>query len=76
MLHCDAISQMGSTIKPCANSAGIVNKCIKQKTVTDSSTEAKLLALHETTEHIGWIADIYVFIHHVSTSLRILDSKP
>jgi hypothetical protein len=58
-LHWDAKGQTGFTIKPCKNSAGILNKCIKQKSVADSSTEAELLALHEAVKHIGWIADIY-----------------
>jgi hypothetical protein len=70
-LHWDAKGHTGFTLKPCPKSAGIINKCIKQKSVADSSTEAELLALHEAIKHIGWIADIYAELGFDVTPIEV-----
>ena len=74
-LHWDAKGHSGFTLKPCPNSAGIINKCVKQRTVADSSTEAELLALHEAIKYIAWIADIYAELGFNVTPIDIFQDN-
>ncbi len=57
-IHWDAKGQSGFCIFLDLISAAILVKSVKQKTTADSSTEAKLIALHEASKHICWIADV------------------
>ena len=70
-LHWDAKGHTGFAIKPCPNSAAILIKCVKQKSVADSSTEAELLALHEAIKHISWIADVYAELGFNVTPINV-----
>lgn len=69
--HWDATGHTGFAIKPCDNSAAILIKSVKQKSVADSSTEAELIALHESMKHISWIADIYAELGFNVTPINI-----
>lgn len=60
MTHFDMKSHTGYCIfADEMGSAGIVYRSLKQKTVSNSSTEAEIIALHELVMHLVWIQSIY-----------------
>ena len=60
MTHPDMKSHTGYCIfADELGSAGIVYRSLKQKTVSNSSTEAEIIALHELVMHLVWIQSIY-----------------
>ena len=70
MCHRDMRSHTGYAIfADTIGSAGIVYRSIKQTTVSNSSTEAEIIALHDLVQHLIWIQGIY-------DSLQIDYNKP
>ena len=60
MTHADMKSHTGYCVfADDMGSAGIVYRSLKQKTVSNSSTEAELIALHELVMHLVWLQSIY-----------------
>ena len=52
-------------------SSGIMYKSIKQKRVADSSTEAELMALHESVQHLIYIASIYEELGYKQSNIPV-----
>lgn len=42
------------------NSASVLNRSVKQKSLAESSMEAEIIALHEGVRHLLWVLDVYV----------------
>ena len=60
MTHPDMKSHTGYCIfADDMGSAGIIYRSLKQKTVSNSSTEAEIIALHELVMHLIWVQSIY-----------------
>jgi len=58
--HQDCRSHTGYCIRvDRTNSASVLNRSVKQKSLADSSTEAEIIALHEGVRHLLWVLDIY-----------------
>ena len=64
-VHPDHKSHTGYVIFPdFAGSAGILCRSMKQKTISSSSTEAEIIALHEGVRHLLWVLEIYGELGH------------
>ena len=74
-LHWDAKGHTGFAIFPDSSSCAILVKSIKHKTIADSSTEAELIALHESLKYISWIVDLYLELGHDVRPVDILQDN-
>jgi len=74
-LHWDAKGHTGFAIFPDSLSAPVLVKSIKHKTIADSSTEAELIALHESLKYISWIADLYLELGHDVRPFEIMQDN-
>ena len=74
-LHWDAKGHTGFAIFPDSTSCAILVKSIKHKTIADSSTEAELIALHESLKYISWIVDLYLELGHDVRPVDILQDN-
>jgi hypothetical protein len=64
-VHADHKSHTGYVIFPdFAGSAGVLCRSMKQKTISQSSTEAEIIALHEGVRHLMWVLEIYAELRH------------
>ena len=57
--HQDAKGHTGFVIFPDSSSAGVLFKCLKQRSVSQSSAEAELISLHEAVTYLNWVSSIY-----------------
>ena len=57
--HKDAKGQTGFVIFPDSSSAGVLFKCKKQTSVSQSSAEAELISLFDAVTYLKWVASIY-----------------
>ena len=57
--HKDAKGQTGFVIFPDSSSAGVLFKCKKQTSVSQSSAEAELISLYDAVTYLKWVASIY-----------------
>lgn len=70
MCHRDMRSHTGYAIfADSIGSAGVLYRSIKQTTVSNSSTEAEIIALHDLVQHLIWVQGIY-------DSLQVKYDKP
>jgi hypothetical protein len=57
--HHDAKGHSGMIIFAAVDSAGIIFRSIKQRSVANSSCEAELIALHDSMLHLIWTMSVY-----------------
>ncbi len=70
-IHNDAKSQTGFVCRLNLDSAPILCKSYKQKTVATSSCMAELIALHEGTNHALWFNRLLNFLGYVNSSMKV-----
>jgi len=74
-LHDDAKSHTGAIFKLSADSGAVIAKSSKQKTVTDSSAGAELIALQHSVKRATWLRAVIQFITQSSHDMIIMQDN-
>jgi len=56
-------------------SAGVLLKCKKQGSVSQSSTEAELISLHEDVTYLKWLPSIYEELGHATKPIEVYEDN-
>ena len=73
--HRDAKGHTGFIIFPDELSAGVLFKCKKQGSVSQSSTEAELISLHEGVTYLKWLSSIYEELGHATKPIEVYEDN-